>query len=315
MIPISRTMPPTGTAAAPQVKGVFGAMPWNDHAGRFSPLKAATLLLVLYPAALLLARWGLGDLGSRPLTEAIHRSGDWAVRFLVLALAVTPARAVLNWPRVLLLRRMLGVAAALYATLHLLLYIADMKWKLWDVASEIVLRFYLTIGFGTLLGLGALAVTSTDGWQKRLRQRWKKLHLLAYPLTALALFHYALQAKLNVADAVFYAGIFVWLMLWRLLPRGRRAGLGAIALLAPATMAATAGLEVAWYGLATKVSAWRVAEANLAFDPAQRPASQVFALALAVLAVAALRRMPWPRRAKPAPGGAGHAKPRRASAT
>jgi len=278
---------------------VLAAMPWNDHAHRFSPLKAAALLLVLYPAALLLLRWASGDLGGRPITEAIHRSGDWSVRFLVLALAVTPARAVLDWPRVLLLRRMLGVAAAFYAGLHLLLYVADQKWNLWTVGSEIVLRFYLTIGFVTLLGLGALAVTSTDAWQKRLRQRWTKLHLLAYPLTALALFHYALQSKISVTDALFYAGIFVWLMLWRALPRPRQARLGALALLAPATMLATAAIEVAWYGLATKVSALRVAEANFGFDLAVRPASQVVVLALAVVLLAALRRIRW-RRTTPA---------------
>ena len=84
----------------------------------------------------LLLRWGVGDLGPRPLTEAIHRSGDWAVRLLVLALAVTPARAVLDWPRVVLVRRMLGVAAAAYAGLHLLLYMADQKWDLVTVASD-----------------------------------------------------------------------------------------------------------------------------------------------------------------------------------
>ena len=128
-------------------------IPWTDHAGRFSALKAAVLAFALYPALWLALRWGLADLGPRPLTEAIHRSGDWAVRFLVFSLAVTPARAVLDWPRILLVRRILGVAAAMYALLHLLLYVADQKWNLWTVASEIVLRFYLTVGFVVVLWL------------------------------------------------------------------------------------------------------------------------------------------------------------------
>lgn len=188
------------------------------------------------------------------------------------------------WARVVLLRRMLGVAAALYALLHLLLYIADQKWNLWTVASEIALRFYLTIGFATVLGLSALAWTSTDGWQRRLRQNWKKLHRWAYPLTALALFHYALQAKINAAEAVFWFGLFAWAMLCRLWPRARQAAL------VPLAAALTAAVEIAWYGLATRVPAWRVLEANLAFDPAMRPASRLLVVGLVVLAVAAIRR-------------------------
>jgi sulfoxide reductase heme-binding subunit YedZ len=270
-------------------------MPWTDHAGRFSPLKAMVLAFALYPAAWLVLRWGVGDLGPRPLTEAIHRSGDWAVRFLVFALAVTPARAVLDWSRVLLLRRMLGVAAALYAGLHLLLYVADQKWNLWTVASEIVLRFYLTVGIVTLLGLAVLAWTSTDLWQRRLRQRWKRLHRLAYPLTALALFHYALQAKINASDAVLWFGLFVWLMLWRAVPKPQQTHLAVLAALAPVAALLTAATEVAWYGLATKVPAERVLQANLGFDPWGRPASQVLLLGLAVVAVAALRRVRWRR--------------------
>ena len=265
-------------------------MPWNDHAGKFSALKAAALLFALYPALWLLARWGLGDLGPRPLTEAIHRSGDWAVRFLVFALAVSPARAVFDWSRVVQLRRMLGVTAALYAGLHLTLYFADQKWKFFTIASEIVLRFYLTVGFVALLGLGALAVTSTDGWQKRLRQRWKKLHRWVYAIAVLVMFHYALQAKINAVNAIFWFGLFVWLMLWRALPRPQQMRLVVLAALAPVAMLATAATEIAWYGLATKVPAWRVLQANLGFDPTTRPAAQVLLVGLAVVGLAALRR-------------------------
>jgi sulfoxide reductase heme-binding subunit YedZ len=274
-------------------------MPWNDPAGRFSPLKAAAFALTLYPALWLLARWAIGDLGARPITEAIHRSGDWAVRFLILTLAVTPARALLNWSRVVLLRRMLGVAAAAYAGLHLLLYVADQKWNLWTVATEIALRFYLTIGFVVLLALAALAITSTDGWQRHLRQRWKLLHRLVFPATALALFHYALQSKINVTDALAWAGLFVWLALWRRLPRPQQTRLLALLALTVAATLATAVIEVAWYGLATKVDPWRVLAANLGFDPARRPAARVLLAGLAVIALTYARRLLAARR-KPA---------------
>jgi sulfoxide reductase heme-binding subunit YedZ len=259
-------------------------MPWTDHAGKFSPLKAACFAFVLYPALWLLLRWAGGDLGPRPWVEAIHRSGDWAVRFLVLALAVTPARAAFGWARVVLLRRMLGVAAAGYALLHLLLYVADQKWNLWVVGSEIVLRFYLTVGFVVLVGLSVLAWTSTDAWQKRLRLRWKALHRLAYPLTGLALFHYALQAKINASEAMVWFGLFAWMMLCRAWPRARQA------VLVPVAVGLTAASEIAWYGVATKVPAWRVMEANLRFDPWVRPAQQVVLVGLVVLAVMVVRR-------------------------
>jgi sulfoxide reductase heme-binding subunit YedZ len=274
---------------------------WEDHASRFSWLKAATLLVLLWPGAILLAQFFAGALGGRPITELIHGVGDWTVRFLLATLAVTPLRAVWDWPRVLLLRRMLGVGTACYALAHFTLYCIDSKWRLGFVASEIALRFYLTIGFVALLGLVALAVTSTDGWQKSLGRRWKALHRLVFPIAALALFHYFLQSKADVTNAVFATGVFAWLAFWRLAPRrwqGRLALPLALAVLAPL---ATALVETAWYGLATGVQAARVLAANLDFDLALglRPSGNVLVLALAVLAVAAVRRL-WKRRGQPA---------------
>ena len=149
----------------------------------------------------------------------LHGLGDWTIRFLLLTLAVTPARAVLDWPGVVKLRRMLGVTAACYAGAHFLLYCIDQNWQPGTVASEIALRFYLTIGFAALLMLGVLAVTSTDGWQKRLGRRWKRLHRLVFVLLPLALFHYFLQSKSDVTDAVFVTGLACWLLLWRLAPQ------------------------------------------------------------------------------------------------
>ncbi len=275
---------------------------WEDHANRLSWLKAAVLLVLLWPGGMLLAQYAAGALGGRPITQLIHGTGDWTVRFLLATLAVTPLRAVWDWQRVLLLRRMLGVGTACYAGAHFILYCIDSKWRPGFIASEIVLRFYLTIGFVALLGLAALAVTSTDGWQKRLGRRWKALHRLVFPIAALALFHYFLQSKADVTDAVFATGVFAWLGFWRLAPRRWQnrllVPLG-LAVLAPV---ATALVEATWYGLATGVKAARVLAANLDFDITfgLRPSGNVLVLAVAVLAVAAVRRL-WKRRARPAP--------------
>jgi len=270
---------------------------WRDRAGKFAPLKAAGLLLALYPAAVLLLRALAGDLGSRPITEAIHSVGDWTVRFFLLSLAITPTRALLDMPRLIPLRRVWGVTTACYAGLHLLLYSADQGWNLPSIVSEIVLRFYLTIGFVALLALGALAITSTDAWQRRLRHRWKQLHRLVWPIGVLGLFHYFLQAKSNVAAAAFNTGLFYALVLWRLTPR--RWQTKAVALLPITALAAlaTAGTEFAWYGLATKINPWRVLAANLDVFYSLRPAPQVMAWGFALCAAVGLRRWYRARRA------------------
>ena len=263
---------------------------WRDPGGRFSPLKAATLLLVIMPAVQLALGWALHGLGARPITEVLHGLGEWTIRFLLLTLAVTPARVVFDWPGVVKLRRMLGVTAACYGGAHFVLYCTDQKWQPGTIASEIALRFYLAIGFAALLMLGVLAITSTNGWQKRLGQRWKRLHRLVFVLLPLALWHYFLQSKSDVTDAVFITGLACWLMLWRLAPKrwqGRVALLPPLALLAGA---ATAGIEAAWYGLATGVPGWRVLEANLDVTFGPRPAVTVALCGLAVFLVALLRR-------------------------
>ena len=224
---------------------------WRDYGGRFSWLKFFVLLFLLGPAVSVALAAMTHGLGPRPITEAIHRIGDWIIRFLLITLAVTPARAVLDWPRVVMLRRMLGVGTACYALTHLTLYCLDQNFNLLVVVREIVLRFYLTIGFVALATLVALAWTSTDGWQKRLGRDWKRLHMLVYPASALAMFHYFLQSKANVTLPVLFTGFWCWLMLWRLAPRRWQARLWLLPLLAIGAALATAGIEATWYGLAT----------------------------------------------------------------
>ena len=270
----------------------------RDPAGRFSWLKAAALLGVLVPAAVLVLRWRTHDLGPRPDTEAIHVAGLWAVRFLVLTLAVTPARAVLDWSRVVMLRRMFGVSAACYAVLHLTLYALDQRWRLLHVASEIALRFYLTIGFIALVGLLAQAITSTDGWQRRLGRRWKKLHKLVYPIGVLALFHYGIQSKADVTNMVFLAGLFAWLAGWRLLKRRWQQRVWPLVPLALGAGAAASVIEAAWYAVRNHVDPMLVWTTNFDLSYGPRPAVWVLVVGVLVSALAALRRL-RKRRAMP----------------
>ncbi|MBE7159105.1 MAG: sulfoxide reductase heme-binding subunit YedZ, partial [Rhodospirillales bacterium] len=193
-------------------------MPWRDRRGRFLPFKA-TVLTALFVPGLLYAFWlGTDQLGGRPVMETIHGTGLWAIRLLLLSLAITPLARALDWNGILLVRRNVGVAAAIYALLHLSLYVVDENFDLAKVVSEIALRFYLTIGFAALMILVALAWTSTDHWVKRLGRNWKRLHRLAYPVGAVALLHYFIQSKANVSEPVLFSGLFIWLMLWRAVP-------------------------------------------------------------------------------------------------
>jgi sulfoxide reductase heme-binding subunit YedZ len=253
-------------------------------------LKLATLVALCLPAVDLAWRWYAGDLDPRPVTLATHATGDWAIVFLLVSLALTPARAVFDWSPLIHIRRWVGVAAALYATAHLLIYVLDQKWNLIVVATEIVKRFYLTIGFVALLALVALAITSTNGWQKRLKRNWKRLHWLVYPAVALALLHFFIQSKIKIGEAAFAAGLFAWLMLWRVLPVRLRTGFAGLFLLAAAPTLVTVAFEASWYGLVNGIDPMRVLAANLDPELVPRPAQKVLAVSLLVIVLVALRR-------------------------
>src|SRR5262245_24208066 len=133
--------------------------PWQDSTGRVSAFKALVFVALFAPFAWVLWANYAGLMGPRPIDASIHELGLWTIRILFLALAITPLRVLWAWPGLLESRRMLGVAAFAYVMVHLVFYAIDLKWDLAKVASEIVLRIYLTIGFVALLGLAALAAT------------------------------------------------------------------------------------------------------------------------------------------------------------
>jgi sulfoxide reductase heme-binding subunit YedZ len=253
-------------------------------------LRLATLIGLCVPAAELAWRWYTDDLGPRPVTVATHATGDWAVIFLLLSLAMTPLRATLDWMPLVHIRRRIGVAAALYACAHLLIYVLDQKWNLIVVATEIAKRFYLTIGFVALLTLVALAVTSTDGWQRRLKRGWKRLHWLIYPAALLAIVHFFIQSKVKIGEAAFAAGLLAWLLLWRMLPPRLRTSLVGLVLLAIGATLATVVIEATWYGLVNNIDPARILAANIEPDLVPRPAQKVLMASAAVIVVVAVRR-------------------------
>src|SRR5438552_80827 len=268
--------------------------PWQDYSGRLSPLKLAVFIALFMPGLWTAVFFAAGWLGPRPYTEAIHMVGLWMLRFLFIALAITPLRQIVQWPRLILVRRMVGVAAFAYGLAHISLFIADEKFDLAKVASEIVLRIYLTIGFTALLGLAALAATSTDAMVRRLgTRRWQRLHRLIYVIALLAVVHYCMQSKLDLWEPTIIAGIYAWLMGYRLLVRlvgvrGRLplAWVGALSLIAPVL---TALGEAAYFWIALGVDPARVLSANWSLVAGWRPAAIVLVLGLAVTAIGMVR--------------------------
>jgi methionine sulfoxide reductase heme-binding subunit len=208
--------------AAPRPRPKAPWQVWRNAAGRISPLRIAALAFLLVPVAVAIYDYNVEGFGARPLNNVIHRAGYWALIFLMTSLAVTPLRRVARFNQLVDVRRIIGVGAFVYAAAHISLYVADQMFDLWKVASEIVLRLYLTIGFTALLGLTVLAVTSTDGMMRRLGgKRWQRLHTIIYGIGLLALIHYFQQTKADVAVPTFAAGLFGWMIGYRLLIKFR----------------------------------------------------------------------------------------------
>lgn len=259
--------------------------PVTDRQGKFSPLKTATLALALLPA-LVISYWFLTDqLGPLAVKAALRLVGDWTIRLLIITLALTPLQRVLNYPKIALIRRMLGVTAFAYALAHFLLYIVNVKYDLVFVASEIILRIYLTIGFVALLGLSLLAATSFDAAVRRLGKKWKLLHQSVYGIAVLGLLHYFIQTKADVSPATLMAGFYFLLMVYRVFIN-QRIALKPPVLAASALIAAvlTVIAEFAWYGLATGIDPWRIAKANVLFTFGLRPAIIVLLVGLVPVA-------------------------------
>lgn len=276
---------------------------FHERSGRFSPEKTFSLFVSVLPALWLAGLALGGSLGARPWTEAIHFTGLWAIRFLALGLAVTPARRLLAWPKLYFARRILGLAALGYAALHLMLFFIDQGAG--RALSEIVLRFYLALGAVALALLVTLGATSFDGAIRRMgAERWNRLHASVYLIAVLAAVHFFLQSKLDVTEPVLMAGALLFLFACRIAFRyaGTVTAVGVTGL-AVVSALLTAGVEVLWYALATRVDPWLVAEANLTFDLGPRPAWWVLAGGLAFALAVAVRSRATPARGRSSRAG------------
>lgn len=187
-------------------------------------LRLARLLVwagCLAPLVLLGLRTLHGALGANPIEFLERALGDWSLRLLLLSLAMTPLRSFSGWLWPLKLRRTVGLWAYAYICLHVAVYIVfdlnilEPALALAQLAEDLVKRLYITAGFAAWLFLLPLAITSTDGWQRRLGRRWKTLHRLVYPAAALGVLHYVWLVKKDLREPLLYAAILAVLLLWR----------------------------------------------------------------------------------------------------
>lgn len=180
-------------------------------------IKPAAFVLSLIPFGLLLWDGFTGGLGGNPIEEITHRTGDWTLYFLLIALSVTPLRRLSGWNQLIKLRRMIGLIAFFYATLHFGTYIVlDLFFYLPEIVEDIAKRPYITVGFTALLILTALAATSNDRMVKRLGgRRWSRLHKSVYVAAGLGVIHFLWSVKADTLKPIVLGFILIVLLLSR----------------------------------------------------------------------------------------------------
>lgn len=178
------------------------------------PGKILVFALALAPLFWLGWRAYDGRLSANPIEFIEHYTGDWTLRFVVFTLCITPLRKVLNRPKLIQYRRMVGLFAFFYASLHFLTYLVVDKFFDWnEILTDIGKRVYITVGFAGLVILTALAITSTAGWIRRLGgKRWQLLHRLVYVAVVAGVVHYYWSVKSDHRDPIFY-GVLAALLL------------------------------------------------------------------------------------------------------
>ncbi len=183
-------------------------------------LKAATFVVACAPLAKIVLDGVLGRLGANPIEMVLNRLGFWTLTFVALSLVPTPAHDLLglSWP--VRIRRMLGLFAFSYATLHLLWYVGvDQFFDLHVLAKDVAKRKFMVVGFTGWLLLVPLAVTSTDRWVRRLGYaRWKRLHRLVYATALLGVVHFTWRVKADLRRPSWFVAAVGVLLLARALP-------------------------------------------------------------------------------------------------
>ncbi|WP_020647699.1 sulfite oxidase heme-binding subunit YedZ [Solimonas variicoloris] len=196
-------------------------MPAPSAKARLWLLRLAAWTLGLAPLLWLAVRVLQSRLGANPVEFLEHYAGDWSLRLLLATLAMTPLRRATGWSEPVRVRRVLGLWAFFWICLHFAIYLTfDLEGSPAALADDLVKRSYITIGFAAWLLLLPLAITSTQGWQRRLKRRWTQLHRLIYAAALLGVLHYLWLVKADRREPLLYLALLLVLLGWRLPWRG-----------------------------------------------------------------------------------------------
>ncbi len=205
-------------------------LPRKLEAATIARVKAATFVVCLAPLGLLIWRGFTGGLTANPIEFITHTTGWWTLAFLMITLAVTPLRRLLDMPWLLRLRRMLGLYAFFYASLHFLTWLVVDQFFDWQaIVKDIAKRPYITVGFSAFLLLLPLAATSTNAMVRRLgAARWQSLHRLVYVIAILGVVHFWWLVKKDIREPALFAMILTVLLGARLVVMWRKRALPAM---------------------------------------------------------------------------------------
>ena len=171
-----------------------------------------------------------GSLGANQIETILDRFGNWALRFIMIALAVTPLRRLTDWNWLSRFRRMLGLFTFFYAFMHFLTWLVlDQELRLSEILEDVIERPFITLGFTAMALLTALAVTSFMAIRRRMGKRWQLLHNMAYVIGILGVWHYWWQVKKDITEPLIYAGILFVLLTARVICYWKRHSLRASA--------------------------------------------------------------------------------------
>ena len=192
-----------------------GPRPW---------LNPGVLVGASAPLLSILLRARSGALGANPIAEALNELGLMALVLLIASLACTPLRTLFSWTWPIRVRRLLGLLAFAYATLHVAVYAGlDQGLDLRAVLADVFKRRFIFVGFAAFVMMAPLAWTSTKGAVRRMGYvRWKRLHLLVYPAALCAVVHFVWRVKKDLSEPLAYAAILAALLLVRVVARGSR---------------------------------------------------------------------------------------------
>ena len=178
--------------------------------------RSSVFLLSTIPFIIITYKIFLNKLGPEPIKEITHHTGEWTLLFLIFTLAISPLKQITNMNIWISVRRMLGLFAFFYASLHMLTYVGlDYRFDMNEISKDILTKRFIFVGFAAWLLLVPLALTSSKKMMSVLKQYWKKLHRLIYLIALLGVTHFIWLVKKDVTEPLIYLLIILFLLAFR----------------------------------------------------------------------------------------------------